>query len=138
MSHPFLRPSGAILLAASVLAGCAQTAPTRGPVAGMPMQMQMPGGMPMQMPPGMDAQMKRMQQMHERMASARTPADRQALTAEHHKLMQEGMAMMSGMQRMQPPAAGTPEAQRMMEMRMQMMESMMQMMMDRMNAMPQR
>ena len=80
--------------------------------------------------------MKRMQQMHERMTAARTPAERQALMAEHQKMMQEGMVTMSSMQRMPSPPAGSPEAQRMMEMRMQMMESMMQMMMDRMDAMP--
>lgn len=74
----------------------------------------------MQMPPSIEAQLQRMQQMHERLARARTPAERQTLMAEHQKLMQEGMAMMSGMKGTQPPAPGTPEAQRMMDMRMQM------------------
>lgn len=119
-------PAAALVVAMSILAGCAQTVPARAPAASMPMQMQ----------PGVDAQMKRMQQMHDRMAAARTPAERQALMAEHQKMMQEGMGMMSGMQRMPSPPAGSPEAQRMMEMRMQMMESMMQMMMDRMDSMP--
>ena len=45
----------------------------------------------------MDAQMKAMREMHERMAGARTPEERQALMAEHHALMQRGMAMMDGM-----------------------------------------
>jgi hypothetical protein len=133
MTHVNVRPAGALIIAASLLAGCAQLAPARGTAADVPTQMQ--GGMSMQMPPGMDAQMKRMQQMHERMAAARTPAERQALMAEQHKVMQDGMGMMSGMQRTQP-APGTPEAQRMTDIRMQMMESMMQMMMDRMDAMP--
>lgn len=133
MTHLQLRPAaGGFIIAASLLAGCAQVPPARGTGADMPMQMQ--GGMATQMPPGMDAQMKRMQQMHERMAAAKTPAERQALMAEHQKVMQDGMGMMSGMQGTQP-VPGSAEAQRMMEMRMRMMESMMQMMMDRMDAM---
>lgn len=45
----------------------------------------------------MDAQMSKMREMHEKMARAGTPQERQALMAEHMKLMQEGMAMMGGM-----------------------------------------
>ncbi|WP_342246281.1 hypothetical protein [Pseudomonas sp. OTU5201] len=91
---------------------------------------------------GMDQHMKAMQAMHEKMAAAKTPAERQALMAEHMKLMQDGMAMMksmgagmSGMGAMQGGKGmdGDMAArQQMMEKRMDMMESMMQMMMDRM------
>jgi hypothetical protein len=92
-----------------------------------------PGGMPdMAM---MDKHMKAMQSMHQKMASAKTPAEREALMPEHMKLMQEGMSMMGGMAPGKAPM--TPAArQQMMEKRMDMMQSMMQMMMDRMPTSP--
>ena len=49
----------------------------------------------------MDPRMKTMQEMHQKMMDAKTPADRQALMADHMKSMQDGMAMMKGM-----PGAG--------------------------------
>jgi len=45
-----------------------------------------------------DPRMKAMQEMHQKMANASTPADRQALMADHMKAMQGGMAMMEEMQ----------------------------------------
>ena len=88
---------------------------------------------------GMQDQMKAMQQMHEKMLAAKTPAERNALMAEQMKLMQNGMTMMDGM----GPGAmmgGKPgdmaARQGMMEQRMDMMQSMMQMMMDRMQSVP--
>ena len=42
--------------------------------------------------------MKAMQDMHQKMMSAKTPAERQALMADHMKAMQGGMAMMNEMQ----------------------------------------
>jgi hypothetical protein len=85
----------------------------------------------------MDAHMKAMREMHDKMSSARTPDARQALMAEHMKLMHEGMGMMGGMGMgaMKGPA-DMPARQQMMEKRMEMMHSMMQMMMDRMPATP--
>lgn len=109
----------------------------------------------------MDAHMKAMQAMHEKLASAKTPEQRQALMAEHMKLMQDGMIMMKSMSSdmkvmqgkmdgmanmMKPQQPAKPMAMAGMEMmggdmmqhhqmmikRMEMMESMMQMMMDRM------
>jgi hypothetical protein len=88
----------------------------------------------------MDEHMKGMRGMHDRMMRAKTPDERNALMAEHMKLMQDGMAMMggmggmSGMQGSGPGStAGDPAArQQMLEKRMEMMQSMMQMMMDRM------
>jgi len=83
---------------------------------------------------------------NDKMAAARTPEERQALMAEHMKLMQEGMAMMGGMgpgmgmgnmpgAKGKPGGAMSPQMrQQMMEKRMDMMQSMMQMMMDRMQA----
>lgn len=100
--------------------------------------------------PGYADQMKAMQQMHERMLAAKTPAERNALMAEQMKLMQNGMNMMGGMgggmgtgmgAGMGAGAApGKPAdmaaRQGMMEQRMDMMQSMMQMMMDRMQSVP--
>ena len=59
----------------------------------------------------MDTQMKSMREMHERVARARTPEERQALMAEHMKMMQDGMEnmqsmMKSMMERMPGPPAG--------------------------------
>jgi len=70
-----------------------------------------------------EGQMMAMHAMHEKMMSAKSPAERQALLGEHMKMMKDGMAMMGGTRDMQ--------------MRMDMMESMMQMMVDRMDAMQQ-
>ena len=87
----------------------------------------------------MDRQMKAMREMHEKMASAKTPEERNALMAGHMKTLQEGMAMMNmmggpgmgGMQGGKPMPGTMNEHQQMMEKRMDMMQSMMQMMMDR-------
>ena len=97
---------------------------------------------------GMDAHMKAMQAMHDKMAAASMPEERQALMAEHMKLMQEGMTMMGGMGpgmgmgmgamssgKGKPGGAMSPQLRpQMVEKRMDMMQSMMQMMMDRMQA----
>ena len=91
---------------------------------------------------GMEQQMKAMQVMHEKMAAAKSPEQRQALMVEHMKLMQDGMAMMGGasmggmgeMQGQKAKPMSMSDRQKMMEMRMEMMQSMMQMMMDRMPA----
>ncbi len=45
----------------------------------------------------MDPRMKSMQEMHKKMVNATTPAERQALMADHMKAMQGGMAMMKEM-----------------------------------------
>lgn len=54
-------------------------------------------------PEAFDKQMKAMQGMHQRMQSARTPAERAALMDEHMKVMQAGMAMMGQMGQMGRP-----------------------------------
>ena len=104
-------------------ASAATPSPASGKPAGMP-DMAM-----------MDKHMKAMQAMHEKMASAETPAEREALMAEHMKLMQEGMSMMGGMAPGKAPANAAAR-QQMMEKRMDMMQSMMQMMIDRMSVSP--
>jgi hypothetical protein len=81
----------------------------------------------------MDAHMKAMREMHDKMMRAKTPEERNALMAEHRKLMQEGMAMMGGMG---PMGGDMATRQKMMEKRMEMMQSMMPMMMDCMTQAP--
>ena len=52
----------------------------------------------------MDQHMKDMHAMREKMASAKTPEERQALMSEHMKMMQEHMGMMQNMMKMHPAA----------------------------------
>ncbi len=89
----------------------------------------------------MDSQVKAMHEMHDKMMAAKTPAERDALTAEHMKIMQDGMTMMNAM----PPGgmSGTAAVKgdmaarhQTMEARMEMMQATMQMMMDRLPAAP--
>ena len=91
-AHP---PAGA--------ASAAMPAPATGKPAGMP-DMAM-----------MDKHMKTMQAMHDKMASAKTQAEREALMAEHMKLMQEGMSMMGGMAPGKAPASAAARQQMMMD-----------------------
>jgi hypothetical protein len=103
----------------------------------------------------MQPRMMAMQEMHQKMTAAKTPAERQALMADHMKAMQGGMAMMKemhggmqgmgGMGGMQGMAGmggskGMPAdmAQRHQKMtdHMAMMQMMMDMMADRMPAAP--
>ena len=86
----------------------------------------------------MDTQMKAMHEMHDKMTAAKTPAERDALTAEHMKIMQDGMTMMYGMS---PGAMSGMKGEmaarhQTMEARMEMMQATMQMMMDRLPAAP--
>lgn len=97
----------------------------------------------------MDAQMKAMQEIHQKMINAKTPEERNAIMAENIKAMEAGMSMMreTGMMGMpimenMPMRDGTPMMDnvpiqnQMMQKRMDMMSNMMQMMMDRMNHTP--
>lgn len=132
MSSFRLIPLAAALLAASTLIAC-NTAP--------PMQM---GAAPAnrmashEKMAGMDAQMKTMHEMHSKMMNARTPAERQALMADHMKAMQGGMGMMkdmSGMGAKHDPKSMSPEMaehHKMMKQHMEMMKMMMDMMAQRM------
>jgi hypothetical protein len=89
-------------------------------------------------------QMKAMEEMHAKMLAAKTPEERQALMADHMKVMRDGMAMM-GQMRSGKPGTGMGGMgmegmgamhgdHEMMPVRMDMMEHMMQMMMDRESA----
>ena len=85
--------------------------------------------------------MKAMHEMHDKMMAAQPPAERDALTAEHMKIMQDGMTMMNGMS---PGGMGGTGAMKgdmaarrqVMEARMEMMQATMQMMMDRLPSTP--
>ena len=103
----------------------------------------------------MEPRMKAMQEMHQKMMGAKTPAERQALMPDHMKAMQGGMAMMKemhggmdsmggagGMQGMQGmgdgkdmPADMAKRHQKMTD-HMATMQMMMNMMADRMPAAP--
>ena len=92
----------AVLSVAALATACANPGATR---AGSPY----PGITPMKMGMGMgedasaaamDPRMKSMHEMHQKMGRAVTPAERQALMADHLKAMQGGMAMMKEMHAM--------------------------------------
>ncbi len=97
--------------------------------------------------PGMQDRMQAMRAMHDKMMNAKTPAEREALMADHMKSMQGGMAMMKSMGCTGPmgAASGTgagmfggamaqqPQA---MEGCMQMMQMMMEMMSQRVPTAP--
>jgi len=85
-----------------------------------------------------DDQMKAMREMHDKMMAAKTPAERDALTAEHMKIMQDSMTMMNGMSPggMRGMNSDMAARHQTMEARMEMMQATMQMMMDRLPAAP--
>lgn len=86
------------LSVATLAAACASPGYTNAtpPSAGMaPMNMGAAGSMAATEP-----RMKAMQDMHQKMVNASTPAERQALMADHMKAMQGGMAMMNEMHAM--------------------------------------
>ena len=87
--------------------------------------------------PGMQDRMKAMHEMHDKMMNAKTPAEREALMAEHMKSMQGGMDMMKRMGCMAPMGGGMSGANmaqqpQAMEGCTQMMQMMMEMMGQRM------
>jgi hypothetical protein len=137
---------GSIVLVASGMsfaqdAKAPATIATATPVrAGAPMNM---GGQMGQM----DEHMKKMQALHEQMASAATPEARQQVMDEQKKEMQACMGMMSemhaggmmggmggGMKAQQGKPVDQKTQMQMMEKRMDMMQMMMQTMMDQQGA----
>jgi predicted lipoprotein len=107
-------------LLAAALGGCTPT-PEKPPMqaTGMPGHAMMgPGG------GNFDMHMRQMQEMHTRMMAAKTPEERQALRAEHHKAMRGGMAAMHE----HMGAMGSQCTPEMMERHRNMMHMMMQMM----------
>jgi hypothetical protein len=144
--HTLLTLSTAVLLTA-----CANpNAPAAGPMSAANADQHaahLAAVAPSGAPSAMHDHMKDMQAMRDKMMNAKTPAERQALMAEHMKTMHEGMAMMKGMKGMgsmhgkagMPGMAGMKDMpmdmskhHQMMEMRMDMMQTMMEMMMQRM------
>jgi hypothetical protein len=87
-----------------------------------------PTSRPTPPPEAFERQMKAMEEMHQKMQSAKTQAEREALMDEHMKLMHAGMGMMGQMR----GTGGMPGMMGMhMERRMAMMEQMLRMMVDR-------
>lgn len=103
------------------------------------------GGAPMPMA-AMQPRMKAMKDMHQKMMAAKSPAERQALMADHMQAMQDGMAMMKekhggmhglgGMGHSKGMPAGMARRHQMMTEHMSMMQMIMDMMMQRMPASP--
>jgi hypothetical protein len=130
----------AILLAAGM--SVAQDAKVPAPKSSSAAQSGSPGAAQM------NEHMTRMQALHEKLATAATPDERQALMAEQRLEMQQGMAMMDDMQGMQhggPMMGGAGSGMKgkavdqktqmqMMDQRMDMMQLMMQSMMDQQGA----
>ena len=142
----FAALSLAALATACASPGATNTAPAAGLSPGMSQ-----GGTPMRMA-AMEPRMNAMKDMHQKMMAAKSPADRQALMADHMKAMQEGMAMMkemhggmqgmggmggmAGMDHSKGMPAGMAQRHQMMTEHMAMMQMMMDMMMQRMPASP--
>ena len=78
----------------------------------------------------MGMQMQAMHEMHDKMMAAKTPEERNALMAEHMKVMKNGMDMMKDMS-VRRGMKGERAAH---DPMMEMMQGMMQMMMDRLPA----
>ena len=142
----FAALSFAALATACASPGATNTAPAAGMSPGMSQ-----GGTTMRMA-AMEPRMKAMKDMHQKMTTAKSPAERQALMADHMKAMQEGMAMMKemhggmqgmggmgdvgGMDHSKGVPAGMAQRHQMMTEHMAMMQMMMDMMMQRMPASP--
>ncbi len=131
-----------LVLAIAAVAAPTQAAPDDQHQAHHPAgtaSMPAPKAMPGQTRPDvarMDTQIKSMREMHDKMMAAKTPADRDALTAEHMKIMQDGMTMMNGMSPggMSGMKGDMAARHQTMETRMEMMQATMEMMMDRLPA----
>ena len=134
----------AVSVAALASACASPTAMNASPA--MPGMGQAGGAMPMA---PMEPRMKAMKDMQHKMMAAKTPAERQALMADHMKAMQDGMAMMKekhgsmqGMPGMGAMGDGKgmhadmAKRHQMMTDHMATMQTMMDMMMQRMPANP--
>lgn len=126
------------VLALTVLAGCSAIPGSDPKEADEHAAHHPPGAAATPAPSGYEQQMTTMQEMHRRMAEAKTPEERAALMKDHMKTMRDGMAMMGRMRGetmgnggMGDSQARTPMDPATMKRRMDMMEMMMQMMMDR-------
>ncbi len=139
--------AGSIAVALALLAGCSSMPGAYGRDAADHASHH-PQGAVAPAPPGFEPQMQAMQEMHRKMAAARTPEERAALMNDHMKTMQQGMAMMGRMRGgmmgdamglgagKEPPGGGMPMDADTMKRRMDMMDMMMQMLLDRETTMP--
>ena len=125
-------------LAVALLAGCSSVPGGASKVADEHAAHHPAGTVTAPAPAGYDQQTKMMQEMHQKMAAAKTPEERAALMKDHMKTMQDGMGMMGQMHGGMMGGRGTESGKgemrmdpEMMKRRMDMMEMMMQMMMDR-------
>ena len=144
---------GVVIVASSAFAASAQ--PAAEHAQHHPPATVVPQAAPVDLPTGTSSMPPMRQQMHQhmatmqalraRMAAAGTPAEREALMAEHGQAMQQGMEMMKsmggmgGMQGHAARGAMAPDpAQRhqLLEMRMDMMQNMMEMLMQRLPSPP--
>jgi hypothetical protein len=131
--------STAALVTACASPGGAGTAPSMPAKADEHAGHHPDGASPVSMP-AMEDRVKAMREMHDKMAKAKTPTERQALMADHMKTMHDGMQTMKGMRGgggmggmgTKGGAADMDKRQQMMEGRMDMMQTMMEMMMQRM------
>ena len=131
----------------ALLTACASpgvpTSPSDAPVTAGAHASHHPGTPAAAPMPGMQERMQAMREMHDKMMNAKTPAERDALMAEHMKSMQGGMDMMKRMGCMTPMGAGAgmsggdmAQKQQAMAGCAQMMQMMMEMMGQRMPAAP--
>jgi hypothetical protein len=142
-----IRTIAALSLAALATACASPGATDATPAAGMSPGMSH-GGAPMPMV-AMEPRMKAMKDMRQKMMAAKSPAERQALMADHMKAMQDGMAMMKemnggmggmsgmpGMDHSKGMPADMAQRHQMMTEHMATMQMMMDMMTQRMPASP--
>jgi hypothetical protein len=87
---------GLSALAVALIAGCSSI-PSDTPTAAAEHAAHHAAGGGSAAPAGYDLQMKSMQEMHQKMAAAKTPEERAALMKEHMQSMRKGMGMMGQM-----------------------------------------
>ena len=123
---------GLCALAAVLLAGCSSMPGSPTKASEQHAAHHFEGTAAASAPAGYEQQMKAMQEMHQKMAAAKTPGERTALMKDHLKAMQDGMGMMGQMGGgMMGGKGAMPMDPELMKRRMDMMEMMMQMMIDR-------
>lgn len=93
----------AALAASLVLVGCASGPPGFG---GRPQAASAQADAAGPTSAEIEAHRQRMESLRQRMATAQTAQEREALRAEHHQLMQEGAALQGGMRMGMGPARG--------------------------------
>ena len=140
--RPILLLAAATVLSTGAIAQSSSTAPASPPSGAAASKAQRPAAKSTAPTASQwNKQMKAMEEMHAKMLAAKTPEERQALMADHMRVMRDGMAMMGqvgsgkGGAAMDGMGMGAMHGNHdMMSRRMDMMQLMMQMMMDRESA----